>query len=321
MIVKINPHEEIKNMSSTEYEIYEKLLEMGFSEDELEKEIQRKAKEFGGFMSEKSILFIIAKENGIKIKSPDYKNEEYEDIVQEIDYDEFTITISELEEGMQKVVLLGKILKIFAPREFIRKDSSRGKVGSFYIIDATGKVKVVAWNDKTEFMNNEYFHIDQFIRIIGGFIKLNKVGEFEVHLGKKAEIILDPQDISKRKREELKAIFFEKKELDNQRKNEMQLYDLISKYSFIKRVKGYIQIEDFQEITKKDGEKTFLLKLVLSDNSMAMRLVVWGMNAIRMFKLVQDGDYVLFQNLAVNENTYTNSKELVYTQKSSLEIL
>ncbi|MEJ2295727.1 MAG: hypothetical protein P8Y23_13310, partial [Candidatus Lokiarchaeota archaeon] len=93
-------------MISTEYEIYEKLLEIGFSEDELEKEMQRKAKEFGGFMSEKSILFIIAKENGISIKSPDYKIEEYEDFIQEIDYDDYTITISELEEGMQKVVLL-----------------------------------------------------------------------------------------------------------------------------------------------------------------------------------------------------------------------
>jgi hypothetical protein len=308
-------------MISTEYEIYEKLLEIGFSEDELEKEMQRKAKEFGGFMSEKSILFIIAKENGISIKSPDYKIEEYEDFIQEIDYDDYTITISELEEGMQKVVLLGKILKIFAPREFIRKDSSHGKVGSFYIIDSTGKVKVVAWNENTEFMNNEYFQVDQAIRIIGGFVKLNKASEFEVHLGKKAEIILDPQDISKQKREELKAIFFEEKELEKQRKNEMQLYDLISKYSFINRVKGYIQIEDFREITKKDGEKTFLLKLVLSDNSMAMRLVVWGMNAVQMFKLIQDGDYVLFKNLAVNENTYTNSKELVYTQKSSFEIL
>lgn len=320
MLIKI-PHEEKKNLSSTEYEIYEKLLEMGFSEDQLDKEMQKKAKEFGGFMSEKSILFIIAKENGIHINPRDYRIEEYEGFIEDIDYDEFTVNISELEEGMRKVVLIGKILQIFAPREFIRKDSSLGKVGSFFIIDTTGKVKVVAWNEKTEFMTNEYFSIDQFVRIIGGFVKLNKAGEIEVHLGKKAEIILDPQDISKRKKEELKTIFLEEKELDRQRKNEMQLYDLISKYSFIKRVKGYIQIEDFREITKKDGSKTFLLKLVLSDNSMAIKLVVWGMSAVGMFKLIQNGDYVLFQNLVVRENTYTNSKELVYTQKSSLEIL
>lgn len=311
-------------MCFSEYEIYEKLLEMGFSEEELEKELKRKAKEYGGFMSEEAILFIIAKENGININSPELEAEEYKgykDYLEEIDYDEFTINISDLEEGMQQIALIGKILKVFTPREFIRKDSSIGRVGSFYIADTTGKVKIVVWNEKTELMNNEYFTIDQLIRIIGGFSKSNKDGVLEVHLGKKGEIILAPQDIPKRKKEELNAISFKESELEKQRKNDMQLYDLISRYSFIKKVRGNIKIEDFREIVKKDGEKTFLLKCVFSDNSMSIRLVVWGMNAVRMFKLVQDGDYVVLQNLAVKENMYTNEKELIYTQKSSLEVL
>ena len=311
-------------MCCSEYEIYEKLLEMGFTEEELEKELKRKANEYGGFMSEEAILFLIAKENGININSPDLESEEYKEYNEnreEIDYDEFTINISDLEEGMQQIVLIGKILKVFPPREFIRKDSSMGRVGSFYIADTTGKMKIVVWNEKTELMNNEYFTIDQLIRIIGGFSKSNKDGVLEVHLGKKGEIILAPQDISKKKREELNAIILKEIELEKQRKNDMQLYDLISRYSFIKKAQGNIKVENFREIVNKNGEKTFLLKCIFSDNSMSIRLVVWGMNAVRMFKLVQDGDYVVFQNLAVKENKYTNEKELVYTQKSSLEIL
>ena len=311
-------------MCCSEYEIYEKLLEMGFTEEELEKELKRKANEYGGFMSEEAILFLIAKENGININSPDLESEEYKEYNEnreEIDYDEFTISISDLEEGMQQIVLIGKILKVFPPREFIRKDSSMGRVGSFYIADTTGKMKIVVWNEKTELMNNEYFTIDQLIRIIGGFSKSNKDGVLEVHLGKKGEIILAPQDISKKKREELNVIILKEIELEKQRKNDMQLYDLISRYSFIKKAQGNIKVENFREIVNKNGEKTFLLKCIFSDNSMSIRLVIWGMNAVRMFKLVQDGDYVVFQNLAVKENKYTNEKELVYTQKSSLEIL
>ena len=311
-------------MCCSEYEIYEKLLEMGFTEEELEKELKRKANEYGGFMSEEAILFLIAKENGININSPDLESEEYKEYNEnreEIDYDEFTINISDLEEGMQQIVLIGKILKVFPPREFIRKDSSMGRVGSFYIADTTGKMKIMVWNEKTELMNNEYFTIDQLIRIIGGFSKSNKDGVLEVHLGKKGEIILAPQDISKKKREELNVIILKEIELEKQRKNDMQLYDLISRYSFIKKAQGNIKVENFREIVNKNGEKTFLLKCIFSDNSMSIRLVVWGMNAVRMFKLVQDGDYVVLQNLAVKENKYTNEKELVYTQKSSLEIL
>jgi len=311
-------------MSSSEYEIYEKLLQIGFSEEDLEKEMNKKAREFGGFMSQQGILFIIAKENGISIESPERENEEYEEyqgLLEEIDYDEFTVNISNLEEEMQNIVLLGKILKIFTPREFIRKDSSVGRVGSFYIADITGKVKVVAWNDTAKFMDNEYFTIDQLVRIIGGYTKSNRDGGLEVHLGKKSKIILAPQDIPQAKIDELMTVSNEERELEKQRKNDMQLFDLLSKYSFIRKVQGYIKIEDFREITKKDGDKTFLLKCIFSDNSMAMRLVVWGMNAVRMFKLIHDGDYVLLQKLAVKENTYTNEKELLYTHKSSLEVL
>lgn len=311
-------------MSSSEYEIYEKLLGLGFTEEELTKEIRKKANEFGGFMSETGILFIIAKENGIKVETPEYggkEYEEYQEYFNEIDYDEFTMHISDLEEGLQNIVILGKILKIFAPREFVRKDSSTGLVGSFFIADITAKVKIVLWNEKTKIMDNEYFTNDQLVRILGGYTKLNREGTIEVHIGKRAEIILAPQDIPKKKLDELMSIRNEERELENQRKIDMQLYDLLSRYSFIKKVRGYIKIEEFREITKKNGEKTFLLKCIFSDNSLSIRLVVWGMNAVRMLKLIQDGDYVLLQNLTVKENTYTNEKELLFTQKSSLEIL
>lgn len=315
---------EVIKVTTSEFNIYEKLLENGFSEEELEKEMQKKAKEFGGFMSKEGILFVIAKENGIDIKSfgIDFENYEgYQNELNNIDYDEFTLNISQLEENMQNVVLLGKIISIIKPKEFIRKDSSVGKVGSFYIIDTTGNVKVVVWNDKTSLMHNEHFIIGQLIRIVGAFTKSTKSGTLEVHLGKRSEIILAPQDVQEQLKQKLNTISREKLELKKQRKNEMQLYDLISRYSYIKKIQGNIKIEDFQEITKKDGEKTFLLKCILSDSSMSMRLIVWGTNAIQMLKLINDGDVVLLTDLVIKENTYTNEKELVFSQKSSLEVL
>jgi len=52
-------------MSTSIDDLYQKLLESGFSEEELERQVHSKAKEFGGFMSKQGILYIIAKENGI----------------------------------------------------------------------------------------------------------------------------------------------------------------------------------------------------------------------------------------------------------------
>ena len=82
-------------MSISVEELYQKLIESGISEAELEKRVRNKENEFGGFMSKQGILFIIAKENGIFVQSPEISEQEYEAFEEEIDYDEFTIKLSE----------------------------------------------------------------------------------------------------------------------------------------------------------------------------------------------------------------------------------
>jgi len=61
-------------MSISVDELYQKLIESGISETELEKQVQNKESEFGGFMSKQGILFIIAKENGIYVQSTEIRN-------------------------------------------------------------------------------------------------------------------------------------------------------------------------------------------------------------------------------------------------------
>ncbi|GAH20896.1 unnamed protein product, partial [marine sediment metagenome] len=59
------------------------------------------------------------------------------------------------------------------------------------------------------------------------------------------------------------------------------------------RIQGQIQIEIFKEITKKSGEKTFLLKLLLSDDSATIRVLIWGMSAIEYLKVISNSDTVV----------------------------
>jgi hypothetical protein len=66
-------------MSDSVEELYQKLLASGFTEVELEKQVKNKAKEFGGFMSEQGILFVIAKENGIYLQSSDINEQLYKE--------------------------------------------------------------------------------------------------------------------------------------------------------------------------------------------------------------------------------------------------
>lgn len=309
-------------MSSSAEEIYQKLLDSGFSEQQLEKEINKKAEEYGGFMTKQGILFIIAREYGINIKSPEIDPSFYEVVENGIDYDEFTINIAEVKEGMFSIVLFGKIRSIVPPHEFERKDGTKGVVGSCVIGDSSGEIKVVLWDDKARGMKSETFKEGEIVHILADYSKLNREGDIEVHVGKKGKIILAPDDIDPQTKSQLEKITYTGSKDDSYKSsNTFSIDTLINTYSFIKKIQGMVNIEEFKEITKKDGEKTFLLKLVLSDESGSVRVNIWGMNAVDTLKFIEENCSIRLRNVAVKNNTFTNEKELSFTRKSSLEVL
>jgi len=309
-------------MSISVDELYQKLLESGISEAELEKQVQNKESEFGGFMSKQGILFIIAKENGIYIQSPEISEQLYEEFEEEIDYDEFSIQLSEIKDEMRNIVLLGKILQIFETRDFTRKDGTGGKVSSFLFGDNSETVKVVLWGDKADFSKNEYFRVNELIRIIGAYCKKGKDNNLEVHLGKRGKIVLSHEIPNKNLRLRLDSI---KVKSQNGReiksKSTSKIKDLVESFKYIKTIQGQIKIEEFKEINKKSGEKTFLLKILLSDDSATIRVLIWGMFAIECLKIITEYDTVVISNVAVKENDYTREKELIFTKNSTLQIV
>lgn len=309
-------------MISSIEELYQKILQAGISEEDLERQVKKKVKEFGGYMSEKGVLFIIAKEYGISIQSPEIDPELYHEIENGIDYDEFTVDISNVKEDMQNVVLLGKIYQIFKVKEFLRKDGTPGVVGSFIIGDSSGTIKIVVWDKQAQLIQNEIFKKGEIIRIIGGYSKVNQQDSIEVHLGKRGKLQLSPNDVDAKKKSELENLDFEKIEFRvESSKPRRTIESLVSTFKFIKEIQGIIHIEAFKELIKDDGDKTFLLKLILSDDSASVRVNIWGMNAINILKMINDGDLVKVRDIMVKENTYTNKKELNFTKKSFLEII
>ena len=308
-------------MSASIDNLYQKLLESGFSEEELERQVQSKAKEFGGFMSKQGILFIIAKENGIYLNSPDVNDQFYKEFEEEIDYDDFTIEISEVKESMTNIVLLGKILQVYETREFTRKDGTPGIVGSFLLGDISQTIKVILWDDKVDITKNDFFRKNELIRIIGGYCRMGRDNNLEVHLGRKGKIILSPENVSKNMEKKLNNLEYNQNQIDSPEKPNSKIKDLIEQYKYIKKVQGLIQIEEFKEVNTKTGEKTFLLKLILSDESKAIRVIIWGMNAIECLKVLSNGDFVEITNLVVKQNMYTDEKELLFTKSSVLRMV
>ncbi|MBA7589100.1 hypothetical protein ES708_31175 [subsurface metagenome] len=222
---------------------------------------------------------------------------------------------------MSNIVLLGKILQIYETREFRRKDGTAGIVGSFLLGDVSQMIKVILWDDKVNFTKNKFFRKNELVRIIGGYCRRGRDNSLEVHLGRKGRIVLSPENISKNVENKLNNLEYDQNQIDSPQKPTSKIKDLIERYKYVKKVQGLIQIEEFKEVNIKTGDKTFLLKLILSDESKAIRVIIWGMNAIECLKVLSNGDFVEITNLAVKQNTYKDEKELLFTKQSVLRIV
>jgi replication factor A1 len=310
-------------MSSQAEDWYQALIKEGMSEEEIEKALKQKKSEFRGFMTTDGMLYLIAKEHGIVLYDAKLNPEVYSETEEEIDYNEFTIPISEAKEGMVNIVLLGKIMRTFRLREFSRNDGSVGMVGSFILQDTTDAIKIVAWDDKVKPLQSEYFKEGALMRVVGGYSKVGREGDLEVHLGKKGKLILSPENINSKVRKKLDSIQVKASGKKNIRtetsKISVPLKTLMDENKFISHVEGVVQVEEFKEVTLKSGDNTFLLKLILTDtHDNSARIIIWGEDAVNSLKIVEGGGAYRFHNLMVKDNSYTGEKELSFTRKSSL---
>jgi replication factor A1 len=306
-------------MISNLADVFEILLKEGFSEEQITQELERKVKQFHGFISKEGALFLVAKDLGIEFQSPKIDGQLYQDVEQEIDYDEFAIPIKDLQEGMTNIVLLGKVSRVFKIKDFIRKDGSSGRVGSFLIGDATGQVKIVVWDENTKIMNSELFEAGLLIRIVEGYCKKNQKGYLEVHLGKKGKIMLNPEDISEKKKTELEDINAYSDDLGKnsiESDQSIKITDLFEKEGFIPEIRGQVKNLDLKEIDKKNREKTFLLKFLLMDETGSIQCLVWNMKAIEVLQNINNGDILAIRNVLIKTNSYTQENQLQFTKKT-----
>ncbi|RME31912.1 hypothetical protein D6789_01175 [Candidatus Woesearchaeota archaeon] len=146
----------------------------GLSEGEIREKINEKLKQLSGLISEQGAAHIIANELGVQLLA-----------------EEGAAKISDLYAGMRNVSLPGKVTRKFEVRTFT-KDGREGKVGSFFLGDETGQIRVTLWNDQTA-------HFDTFkegdtLRVSNAYVKENR-GYKELHLNSDAKIEVNPEGV------------------------------------------------------------------------------------------------------------------------------
>ncbi|GAF91000.1 unnamed protein product, partial [marine sediment metagenome] len=72
---------------------------------------------------------------------------------------------------------------------------------------------------------------------------------------------------------------------------------------------------------KKNGEKTFLLKLIIYDNTARIPVIIWDLNAVNCLKIINEEDHVILSKINIKFNSYTEQNEIHFTKKSNLQVI
>jgi replication factor A1 len=98
----------------------------GKSEDEIDRLVEAKKAKLSGLISKEGAAQIVAAELGISL-------------------DKQSVKIGQIMQGMRRINLTGKIIRLFPVREF-NKNNRQGKVLSMVLADETGNIRCVLWD-------------------------------------------------------------------------------------------------------------------------------------------------------------------------------
>jgi len=173
---------------------YEKIVGLiaeksGLSEEEINSKVREKISQLSDLVSKEGAAHIVANQLGISLMNLPKK-----------------LKINEIKEGMRNVEAVGKVTKVFDVREFTVGERE-GKVGSFFMGDETGTIRVTMWGSMAD--NVKKIKEGDIVKIKEGYTKMNNSSP-EIHLNDKSIFIANPEGESIN---EIKTSVYERKYL------------------------------------------------------------------------------------------------------------
>lgn len=155
---------------------YSKLIERickssGLEKEEIERKVEAKKAKLSGLISKEGAAQIVAAELGIN-------------------FDNERLSISEIVEGMKRVNVVGKVIKLNPIRSF-NKNGREGKVASMTLADDSANIRVVLWDtNHISLVENGKIGEGSVIELSSGNVRNG-----EVHMSSFADIKISKEKI------------------------------------------------------------------------------------------------------------------------------
>jgi replication factor A1 len=198
---------------------------------------------------------------------PEAKANEYPSI------EKFVTKIYALNGMSGNVNISGSVKEVLSKTSFTRNDSSDGTVMRFTLVDDSGKVAVVVWNEKATELEN-VLKANAYLLLVNAKVKDNQNGSVEVHVDSNTFVRVQASAVQLTKIASLTG---------NQSVN----------------VEGVVSaVLESKEVTTSKGETVKLTVFELKDDSGAVRVSAWRQHAEALNGL-KIGDKLLLENAYV----------------------
>ncbi len=268
---------------STDFDvIVQKILDRtGMSHDELMERVRKKQEELSGFITPEGAVTIVGREFGI---SPERKEPEVRKLV-----------ISDLSPGMSNVDIVARVVRVYEPREFERRDGSPGHVANLILQDKTGQIRAVFWDQKASLAKEGKIQKGSVIRVRGAYLKRGIDGSPELNLGLRGSVDVNPDDERAR-------------DLPKPSEAKVKIADLDPELGDVDVIGRVVAITEPRKFERPDGTTGEVASIMLADTTGQTRVSLWNEKAEATQK-IRRGDAVKLENAYVRPG-WRNKPEL-----------
>ena len=153
------------------------------TEKQLRDMFEQKKEDAGFLLNDEGAAFMVTSDLGVSPLGESLKTE---------------MKIRDLFPQINDVTLAGRILTIYPPRQFARKDGSTGRLMKILVGDETGTVEIVFWNDVIENQTVKNLRPSLGVKVSHGYTRQALNGKAEIHFGNRTEVsVLSDEEVAK----------------------------------------------------------------------------------------------------------------------------
>ncbi len=274
-------------------QIIEKVLSKNpdISREEILERLEQERSKTHGLITDEALLRTIAAKLGVEIS---------------IDIEKPVLLIRDLVPGLNDVTVVGRVIAVFASRSF----SAEGKVGSLLVADESSILRVVLWNDKTEYIESGRFEVGQIVRFSHGYTKKDYAGIVELHLGNRSGIEIHIKDGGEEDYPTIEKFLTTIEELRRSSRPKGQRVHLKG------RVMDLSPVSTFE---RRDSSVGKVMRLALSDRTGEIQVVLWNEKIDELSDKLKKGSSLQLVNTKVKESL-NNEPEVHVNSQTYVQI-